>query len=93
MCFGDDFGKAVGEPGERRAWGTVGQGATEHFEHMLSGEQGVDDAVEAGSKRGEWGFGLGNQMPGLGARQVELAPEVRQGHFDITHGHVRRSVA
>ena len=55
-------------------------------------EQGVDDAVEAGAKRGARGFGLGNQMPWLGACQVELAAEIGEGHLDIAHGHVGRSV-
>ena len=60
---------------------------------MLREEQGVDDAVEAGAKRGARGLGLGNQMPGLGACQVELAAEIGEGHVDIAHGHVGRGVA
>ena len=59
---------------------------------MLSGEQGVDNPVEAGSNRGD-GLGLWDQMPWLGARQIELPAEVGEGHVDIAHGHVGRSVA
>ena len=88
-----DFGEAIGEAGKRSAGSAKGQGTTEHFEHMVSEEQGVDDAVEAGAKRGAGGLGLGNQMAGLGARQVKLATEIGVGHLDIAHGHVGRSVA
>jgi hypothetical protein len=46
---------------------------------MLSEEQSVDDAVEAGAKRGARGLGLRNQMSGLGGCQVELAAQIGEG--------------
>ena len=60
---------------------------------MLSEEQGIDNAIETGSQRGGWGLGLGNQMPGFGAGEVELAPEISERDVDITHGHLGRRVA
>jgi hypothetical protein len=51
---------------------------------MLSGEQVVDNGVEAGSNRGD-GFGLRDQMPGLGSK-------FSAGAFSSTTGIVSSSV-
>jgi len=60
---------------------------------MLSGDEGIDDSVETGSKRGECGLGLWDKVSGLGASQLELPLEVGRGHFEITQGHSRVSMA
>ena len=59
---------------------------------MLSGEQGIDEAIEAwsGSERCP---GLRSQMPGFGTSQLEFPLEIGQGDIDIAHGHLGRSVA
>jgi hypothetical protein len=51
---------------------------------MLSGEQGVDDAIKAGWQGGTRYFGPGNQMPRLCERQVELAAEIGEGDVDYS---------
>ena len=51
--FGDDLGEPVRESIEATTRSVVGQSTAEHLQHMLSGEQGIDHAVEAGSKAGE----------------------------------------
>ena len=60
---------------------------------MLSREQGIDHTAEAGSERSDRRLGLGSKMARFGPRQVELASKIRQGHVEITHGHLGRSVA
>ena len=37
-------------------------------------------------------FGLGSQMPGFGASQLELALEIGEGDIDVAHSHGRIDV-
>jgi len=60
---------------------------------MMSGEQGIDDPVEAGSKDGEWRCRLWGEMPRLGTSPLEFPPQIHQRHLDIEHGHLGRSLA
>ena len=50
----------------------------------------VHAAAEAGAKRGDGRFRLGSKMPRFGARQVKLALEISQRHFEIAHRHLGR---
>ena len=60
----EDLGEAVGEPVEASARSAVWHGTAEHLQHMLSGEQGIDDAVEAGTKAGDDALGCGARCRG-----------------------------
>ena len=66
--------------------------AEQHHE-VLGGEQGIDEAVEACAQRWGGSFGLGSQMPGLGAGELKLALKIDEGHIDVTHGHLGIEVA
>ena len=46
--FCNELGEPVGEPVEATAGYAVRQRTTEHFQHMLSREQGINDAIDAG---------------------------------------------
>ena len=72
---------------------SVWQRTTEHLEHMLSSEQGIDYPAESGSQRGEECLRLRSKMPRFGASQLEFPLEIRQHHIEIAHGHLGRSVA
>jgi len=72
---------------------SVWQRTTEHLEHMLSREQGIDYPAESGSQRGEECLRLRSKMPRFGASQLEFPLEIRQHHIEIAHGHLGRSVA
>jgi hypothetical protein len=48
--FYGNLGQMVGEAIEARARSALWQRAAEHFKDTLSGEQRIDDAVEAGTK-------------------------------------------
>jgi len=65
-CFGQYFGEAVREPIEAAACDAFGQRASEHFERMLCGEDGLDDTVKAYGDDGERVFRLRDEVPGLG---------------------------
>ena len=60
---------------------------------MLSGQQGVDHAVEAGAVGGELRFRLRYQMARVRAGQLELALQVGESDVEIHHGHLGRGVA
>jgi hypothetical protein len=45
--FGEELDESFGEPEKPIAITTVGQGSAEHLHGMLSGEHGVDEAVES----------------------------------------------
>src|SRR6516162_7859493 len=81
-CFAEDLGEAVCEAIEGCALLAVLQGATDDLHVMLSGKQGVDEAIEAGPQsRGR--LRLWSQMPGFGASQLKLALEIGKGHIHI----------
>jgi hypothetical protein len=65
-------------------WVAVWERAAEHDHEVLGGEQGIDEAVEAGAQRWGRSFGLRSQMPGLGAGQLELALKIYEGHIDVS---------
>jgi hypothetical protein len=92
-CFAEDLREAVCESIEGRALFAVLQGAADDLHVMLSGKQGVDEAIEAKQQRSGRGLRLWSQMPGIGASQLKLPLEIGQGHIHIAHGHVRAGVA
>ena len=71
----------------------VWERAAEHLQRMLGSLEGIDEAVEACAELWRRGLGLRSQMSGFGASQLELALEIREGHIDIVHGHLRVDVA
>ena len=85
--LGEDLDEAFGEPEEPVANDSVWERTTEHLNDMLSGSQGVDEAVEACPNWCGGCFGLWSQMPGFGTSQLELAFEIGEGDIDVTHGH------
>src|SRR5664280_3086775 len=91
--LGQDLEEALGEAEETIARSTVSERTAEHLHDMLSGSQGVDEAVEACPNWCGGCFGLWSQMPGFGASQLELAFEIGEGDIDVTHGHTRIDVA
>ena len=60
---------------------------------MLSGEQRIEDPVEAGSHDDACGGRRWKEMPRFGTSLLEFPLEIHQGHLDVAHGHLRRSVA
>ena len=82
---------------ERRSrllsWRAVGQRATEHLDGVLSEQQGVDDTIQAGTRRDYGRFRLRRQMPGLGTGQMKLALQIGAGDLDVAHRHLRVDVA
>jgi hypothetical protein len=55
---------------------------------MLSSEQGIDHAVEAGSKAGERQLRLRDKMARVRTSPLELPQEISQRHLNIAHGHI-----
>ena len=56
----EDFGKAIRKSIEAASRRVIREGSTEHLDGMLSEEQRVDDAVQAGAGRQCWRFRLWN---------------------------------
>jgi hypothetical protein len=54
---------------------------------MLSGEQGINDPLDAGSV-GERSLRVRSDMARLRSRQLKLALEILLGDLDVLHGHV-----
>ena len=87
--LGEDFDKPIGKSIEattsRRA---IRQGPTEHLDGMLSEEQRVDDAVQAGAGRKCWRFRLWNYMSRFLAGQMVLALQIIRRDVDVPHRHL-----
>ena len=91
-CFGEYFGNAVGETVQAAARSAFRQGASKHLHYVLSSEQRVDHAVQAGAGGSDVRFGLRCQVARLRAGQMELALQVGQRDIEVQHGHVWRGV-
>ena len=62
--FREDLGQPIGEPVEAVSRRPVRQGSTEHFDCVLSEEQRVNNAIQAGAGRNRWAFGCGARCRG-----------------------------
>src|SRR5713226_9404597 len=91
--FGEDFGQAIGEPIEVMSGMALRQRATEHLECMLSKQQGINDAIQPGTRCDDGCFRLRRQMPGLRAGQMELALQIGRSDLDVAHRHLRIDMA
>src|SRR5438552_15022692 len=88
--FAEDFSKPVGEAVEATAGSAVWQRPAKHLEHMLSGEQRIDQSIEA-SSGSERCPRLRSKMPRFGTSQLEFPLQIGQGHVEIAHRHLGRS--
>ena len=85
--FREDFGQPIGESVETASRRAIRQRSTEHFDCVLSKEQRVNNAIQAGA-RGNCGcLRLWDQMPRLRAGQTELALQITRSNLDVTHRH------
>ena len=75
------------------AYGVLRQCAAEHFQNMLGGEQGIEDAIQATASGSGDCLRLWRQMPRMRAGQMKLTLQVGQGDVEIFHRHVGRAVA
>src|SRR5207247_1401413 len=89
--FGNDLVEPVGEAVEATAGRAVWQRPAKHLEHMLSGEQRIDQPIEA-SSGSERCPRLRSKMPRFGTSQLEFPLQIGQGHVEIAHRHLGRSV-
>ena len=85
--LGQDLDEADGESEETIARITVRERTAEHLHDVLSGDQGVDEAIDACTNWCGRCFGLWSQMSRLGASQLELTFEIGEGDIDVAHGH------
>src|SRR5438552_5048080 len=76
--FAEDFSKPVGEAVEATAGSAVWQRPAKHLEHMLSGEQRIDQSIEA-SSGSERCPRLRSKMPRFGMSQLEFPVADRSG--------------
>lgn len=63
------------------------QGATEHLEHMLSGNDGIQYSSETRSNTGEGRFWLRNEVPRFRTRALKFALEISQRDIELAQGH------
>jgi hypothetical protein len=63
-CYGEDLGETVGDALKTAARSAVWQGAPEHLEQVLSGQQRVHYSFQAGAGRGDLYFRLRGEMAG-----------------------------
>ena len=86
--LGEDFGEPVRKSIEAASRRAIWQGPTEHLDGMLSEEQRVDDAVQAGAGRNCWRFRLWNYMSRFRAGQMVLMLQIIRRDVDIPHRHL-----
>jgi len=91
--FGADFGETIGEAAKAGSGSAARQCPAEHLQNVLRTQEGVDDAVEAGSKTRWWHLWLGSEVPGFGSSELKFALKVGQRDIQIAHGHLGISVA
>lgn len=91
--LGRDLDPSDRESEETIARITVWEGTAEHLYDVLSGDQGVDEAIDACTNWCVRCFGLWSQMPRLGASQLELTFEIGESDIDVARGHPRIDVA
>ena len=89
----ENFSETVGQTIQAAARSAVRQVAPEHLHDVLSGEQCVNDAVQAGTGGRGMRCRLGRQVPRVLVGPMQLALQVRQDHVEIQHGHLGRCVA
>jgi hypothetical protein len=65
------------------AWRALRKGTAKHFEYMLGGQQGIEDAIETAASGSSYCFRLWGQIPGMRASQMKLALKIRQGDIGI----------
>jgi hypothetical protein len=59
--FGADFGETIREAAKAGSGSAARQCPPEHLQGMLRIQEGIDDAVDAGSKTRRWGLWLGTR--------------------------------
>ena len=63
------------------------QASTEHLEHMLSRNDGIEYSGEACSNTGEGRFRLRNEVSRFRTRPLKFALKISQCYIDIANGH------
>jgi hypothetical protein len=91
--FGEDLDQPIRESIEAASRRAVRQGSAEHFDCVLSKEQRVNNAIQAGAGRNRWCFRVRGQMARLRAGQMELALQVIRSNLDVPHRHFWTGVA
>ena len=86
--FREDLGQPIRKAVEAVSRGSVGQGPAEHLNCVLSKEQRVNNAIQAGTGRDHRRFRLRDQMSRLRACQMELALDIIGSYVDVPHGHL-----
>ena len=85
--FRENLGQPIGEPVEAVSRRAVRQGSAEHFDCVLSKQQRVNNAIQAGAGRNRWRFRVWGQMPRLRSSQIKLALQVIRSNVNVPHRH------
>ena len=72
-CYCEDLGETVGDALKTAARSAIWQGAPEHLEQVLSGQQGVHYSFQAGAGRGDLCFRLRGDMAGFRSGRMKFA--------------------
>jgi hypothetical protein len=91
--FGENLGQPIRKPIEAASRRTVWQRPSEHFHCMLSEEEGVNDTVQADTRRDRRCFWLWGQVSRFRVCQVELALQIMRSDLDVPHRHLRIGMA